>query len=344
VLDVLGFTDGPFFCNIYDVTPGGNWEGMSIPNRLRAQSRLPDGDEQRLAAGRARLLERRSKRVRPGLDDKVLADWNGLLIAALAFAGVTFRRPEWTALAARAFGFVTTAMTRDGRLAHSWRGGKSVFPGIATDYAATVKAALALHAATLDPAYLATAEALAAALRPHHWDAGTPGYFLPADDAAALIVRPRAATDEATPSATGLMAQNLIRLWRLTGKDGYRRDADDILATNAGAVAENLFATASLLSALDFRMTATDVVIVAPAGAEPEAMLRAVRERWTPGVVLSVHTATAALPAGHPAAGKGAVEGKATAYVCRGETCSLPVTEAEGLKALLGSGPALPPA
>jgi uncharacterized protein YyaL (SSP411 family) len=326
------------------VAPGGNWEGVSIPNRLRAQDRLSDSDEERLAAARARLLERRARRVRPGLDDKVLADWNGLMIAALAFAGVTFQRPEWTALAARAFRFVTTTMTRDGRLAHAWRSGKSVFPGLATDYAAMIKAALALHSATRDPVYLARAEELADAMRPHHWDAGTPGYFLPADDAEALILRPRAATDEAAPSATGLMAQNLIRLWRLTGKDGYRRDADDILATNAGAVAENLFATASLLSALDLRMTATEVVIVAPEGADPAALLRAVRDRWTPSTVLSVHAGKATLPAGHPASGKTAVDGKVTAYVCRGETCSLPVTDGDGLKAQLGPRPALPPA
>ena len=148
------------------------------------------------------------------------------MIAALAFAGATFERPDWIALAARAFAFVTTTMARGGRLAHSWRDGKSVFPGLATDYAAMIKAALALHAATLDPPTSTRPKRLP---RPSAVIIGTPtepGYFLSADDAEALIIRPKATTDEATPSATGLMAQNLIRLWRLTGKDDYRDDAD----------------------------------------------------------------------------------------------------------------------
>ena len=142
-------------------------------------------------------------------------------------------------------------MMRDDRLAHSWRNGKSVFPGLATDYAAMIKAALALHEATFDPVWLAHAERLAATLRRHHWDGARPGYFLSADDAEALIIRPRSETDDATPSAASLMAANLIRLWRLTGRDAYRADVDAVLAAAAPAIAANLFATTGLLSALD---------------------------------------------------------------------------------------------
>jgi uncharacterized protein YyaL (SSP411 family) len=210
-----------------------------------------------------------------------------------------------------------------------------VFPGIATDYAAMVKAALALHTATFDGRYLADAERLAASLRRHHWDQAAPGYFLSADDAEALIVRPKATTDEATPSATGLMAQNLVRLWRLTGNDAYREDADTILAANAGAVAGNLFAGTSILNARDLRLNAVDVVIVTPAGADPSPLVAAARAAWTPNIVLSAHAGAAALPASHPASAKTAIAGKATAYLCRGETCSLPVTEADDLAALL---------
>jgi uncharacterized protein YyaL (SSP411 family) len=202
-----------------------------------------------------------------------------------------------------------------------------------------IKAALALHAATLDAAYVGKATALAELMRAHHWNAGEPGYFLSADDAEALIIRPKATTDEATPSATGVMAQNLVRLWRLTGDDAHRRDADAILAANAAAVTENVFGATSLLNALDLRLAATDVVIVAPADGDPAPLLAAVRAHWSPNLVLTVHREAAALPAGHPAAGKGAVEGKPTAYVCRDETCSLPVTEGDALRRLLASLP-----
>ncbi|MCR4283453.1 MAG: thioredoxin domain-containing protein [Bauldia sp.] len=335
-INVLGAEEGAFFAEVYDIGESGNWEGVSIPNRLVRPERLSDVEEARLAAARAKLLERRAGRVRPATDDKILADWNGLMIAALAFAGASLDRPEWIALAADTFGFIATTMSRDGRLAHSWREGKSVFPGLATDYAAMVKAALALHAATFDAAYLAQAEALAAAVRAHHFDDASPGYFLSADDAEALIVRPKSTTDEATPSATSLMAQNLVRLWRLTGKDAYRRDVDDIIAATGSSVASNLFASTGLLNALDLRLGAVDVVIVTPVGVSPDALLAVVRARWTPNTILSVHADAVHLPDGHPAAGKTAAAGMATAYVCRGETCSLPVVDEEGLANTLG--------
>jgi uncharacterized protein len=334
VVDVLGAEEGAFFAEAYDITEAGNFEGASIPNRLD-RATLPLEDEARLKKARTKLLARRSTRVRPATDDKVLADWNGLTIAALAFAGSSLGRGEWIDMAASAFRFVTGVMSDGGRLAHSWREGKSVYPGLATDYAAMIKAALALHAATLEGDWLTKAKAHAAVIRAHHRDTEVPGYFLSADDAAALIIRPKATTDEATPSATSLMALNLIRLWHLTGNDIYRRDVDDILAAQAPAVASNLFATAGLLNALDLRLGAIDVVVVKPAGASADDLLAAARYRWTPNTILSAHQGTVSLPAGHPASGKTALTGRATAYVCRGETCSLPVTEARALVALL---------
>ena len=130
------------------------------------------------------------------------------MIAALALAGQTFARPDWIAAATGAYRFILDTMSRGDRLAHAWRDGKSVYPGLATDYAAMIKAALALHAATLDAGFVADAVRLVAALRRHHWDPSSPGYFLSADDAEALILRPRSTTDEATPSANSVMAAN----------------------------------------------------------------------------------------------------------------------------------------
>jgi uncharacterized protein YyaL (SSP411 family) len=342
---VLGAEEGAFFCDVYDIAPRGNWEGVSIPNRIGTP--FPDSPEEaRLAADRAGLLAHRAGRVRPATDDKVLADWNGLMIAALAFAGASLARPDWIALARNAFGFVATTMSEGDRLAHSWREGKRVFPGLATDYAAMIKAALALHAATLDPAWIGKAETLAATLRRHHWNPAEPGYFLPADDAEALILRPKSTIDEATPSANSVMAQNLVRLWRLTGNDAYRDDADAFFAASGPAVAGNLFATVGMLSALDLRLGAVDLVIVAPPGMPATAMLDAARAGTTPNTVISLHASAARLPDNHPAAGKTAVDGRVTAYVCRGETCSLPVTDPADLVGLLRTPlrPASPPA
>ncbi len=335
VLRVLGEGEGTFFADVYDISEAGNWEGVSIPNRLRTPGPLSAADEQRLAAARATLLSHRAHRVHPATDDKVLADWNGLTIAALAFAGATFDRPDWIDLAAEAFRFVTIAMTRDRRLAHSWRDGKSVFPGLATDYAAMTRAALSLYEATFDRDWLDHAERLAAMLRRHHWDSERPGYFLSADDAEALIVRPRSDGDDATPSAATLMTANLIRLWRLTGSDAYRADADAILAAAGPSIASNLFAATGLLSALDFRLGATDLVIVRPAASSADPFLAAAHRHATPNTIITLAEDAAPLPASHPASGKTAVDGRPTAYVCRGETCSLPVTEPAKLAALL---------
>ncbi len=337
VMAVLGQGEGTFFADTYDIRDGGNWEGVSIPNRLHTPHLLGADDERRLAAARAHLLDHRARRVRPATDDKVLADWNGLAIAALASAGAAFSRRDWIDRAADAFRFVTTTMMRADRLAHSWRDGKAVFPGLATDYAAMIHAALALHQATFETAWLDHAEAFAATLRHHHWDAARPGYFLSADDAEALIIRPRADADEATPSAASLMAANLVRLWRLTGKDAYRDDVDAVLTAAAGAIADNLLATTGLLNALDLRLGAIDVAIVVPDTSPDNHLLAAVRAQATPNTIIVLTGNGASLPPSHPARGKTAIDGQATAYVCRGETCSLPVTDADALARLIAA-------
>jgi uncharacterized protein YyaL (SSP411 family) len=339
VIAILGAEEGAFFADVHDITPAGNWEGVAIPNRLASPDQLPEADEERLARARMRLLSHRETRGRPATDDKILADWNGHAIAALAFAGITLGRPDWIATATGAFRFVTESMTRDGRLAHAYREGKSVFPGLATDYGAMIKGALSLHEATQDPAYIGQAETLTEIVRTHHWDADSPSYYLSADDAEALVIRPRSIADDATASATSLMASNLIRLWHLTGNDAYRGDADAILEASGGIIVANLFATTGLLNALDLTMGAVDVVIVRPSSAPADAILAAVRRHRTPNTILSVHDDTVDLPATHPAAGKTPIDGKATAYVCRDGACSLPVTEPDALAELVRSAP-----
>src|ERR1044071_8851374 len=126
VIRQLGIEDGELFARHYDVTPAGNFEGHTILNRLQPLQRS-DADEARLAALREKLLSVRALRVRPGLDDKVLADWNGLMIAALANAGAMLDEPEWIAMAQRAFAFIAKDMTRGDRLGHSWREGRLLF-------------------------------------------------------------------------------------------------------------------------------------------------------------------------------------------------------------------------
>ena len=319
------------FKRAYDVTPHGNWEGKTILRRTAAAA-----DEALLARCRAILLQRRAARVRPGWDDKVLADWNGLMIAALAEAGEVFAAPAWIAAAQRAFAFVRDQLTVGGRLRHSWRAGQSNRTGLLDDLAGMARGALALHQATGDAAYLDQARAWVAEADAHFRDSEHGGYFTTADDADGLIVRTRHAHDNATPSANGVLAEASARLWLLTGEDTHRRRAEQVIDAFAGEVARNFFPLATLLNAFETLARATQIVIVgAPDAPDTRALKRAALVAPLAACALSVLPPGAALPPAHPAHGKAPLGGKATAYVCIGASCSLPITDPEVLTAEL---------
>jgi uncharacterized protein YyaL (SSP411 family) len=329
----LGIEDGEFFARHYDVTPAGNFEGHNILNRLKPALRN-EADEARLTALREKLLAARSGRVRPGLDDKVLADWNGMMIAALVNAGLLFGEPTWLELAARAFDFIARTMSRDDRLGHSWREGKLKFPGLASDFAAMIRAALAFHEATGEHAYLEHAVTWQQALDRDYANAETGIYYLTAADAEGLVIRPAATADEATPNHNAVAAQNLIRLAVLGGDDTWRDKADRLIAAIAPAAAENLYMHMALLNAVDFRLRAAQIVVTGE-GAEADALLATARRR-SPLDRIVLHAASAeALPAAHPARAKIAAASAPQAFVCVGETCSLAVTDVAGLDAAI---------
>jgi uncharacterized protein YyaL (SSP411 family) len=327
---VLGTDDAAFFAVHYDVTPEGNFEGHNILNRLKRAPRTTD-DEARLAGLRAKLLAVREKRIRPGLDDKVLADWNGLMIAALANAGALLDEPDWIERAKRAFHFVAKSMTKDDRLGHSWRAGRLVFPGLSSDFAAMIRAAIALHQASGEPAFLDRAVAWTAMLEHHHADASTGGYFLTADDAEGLIVRLALTRDDALPNPIAVMAQNLVRLALLAGDQKYRARADKLLDGALPLANENLFGHAALLNALDLRLRQREIVVT---GARSEDFARAALKLSFLDRTLLRARSAAAIPTDHPARAKlDAAPTHGAAFVCVGETCSLPITEPSALAA-----------
>ncbi|MCB9959222.1 MAG: thioredoxin domain-containing protein [Rhodospirillaceae bacterium] len=319
---------------VYGVTAGGNWEGKTILTRGLAPGLEDPDTEARLAEARAALLARRARRVRPGWDDKVLADWNGLMIAALAQAGLAFDRPDWVGLARSAFDAVLRDLVVDGRLQHAWRLGRTTAVGLLDDHAAMARAALALFEATGDAACLTTARDLAAAANRHFWDTTDGGYFFTADDAEALIVRTKSAHDAATPSGNAMMLEVLARLFVLTGDSAYARRAQDLATAFAGELARNFFPLATYLNAVELMASAVIVVVVGD-GPAAEDLARAVLDLSLPNRVFLLVPDAAALPPGHPAAGKGPVDGRPAAYLCRGMTCQPPITEAAALRAAL---------
>jgi uncharacterized protein len=319
----------------YGVTGPGNWEGHNILNRLDGAFPLEAGVEDELAACRAVLFRARAERVRPGLDDKVLADWNGLTIAALAHAGAVFARPDWLALAGDAFGFVIAAMMGDdGRLSHSWRAGRRNHAAIVDDYANLCGAATALYAATGEAHYLVQAESWAGVLDRYYWDEAGDGYFLAATDTEGLITRTKTANDSAVPAGNGTMVGVLARLFHLTGKTAYRERAEAIVMTFSGELQRNFFPLATLINGNEILQNALQVVIIGERDDEAtEALLREVHGVSLPNLVLDVRAPGDALPEAHPAAGKTASGGRPTAYVCEGPVCSLPIVDAAALAA-----------
>ncbi|MCH7486618.1 MAG: thioredoxin domain-containing protein [Proteobacteria bacterium] len=329
-VDSLLGADSPVFKKAYDVTPAGNWEGRCILNR---RGGLFDRDlEDRLARCRAKLLEARAKRVAPAWDDKVLADWNGLMIAALARAGSIFDQPPWVDAAEAAFAFVRDHMTEDGRLRHSWRANRLRHAAVLDDYANMGRAALALHESTGRPEYLEQARAWADDVHAHYRDDGGGGYFLAADDAECVIVRSKSITDAAMPPGNGTMVEVLARLYHLTGEETYGQRARDLIEALAGDKPEDLFNLPTLLHGFELLERAVQIVVVGEEGEEDtRALVRAALSSGPLNRVLSRITPGTALPPGHPASGKGLVDGRPAAYVCVGTVCGLPLTDPEAL-------------
>ena len=327
VTSALGSDEAAFFAAHYDVTAEGNFEGHNILNRLKHIPRSME-DEQRLAPSREKLLSLREKRVRPGLDDKILADWNGLMIAALVNAGLALDEPLWLEMAARAFLFIDAKMAHGDRLGHSWRAGKLLVPGLASDHAAMIRAALALHEATGEQAYLERALAWQATLDRHYANPENGGYFLTADDAVGLVVRPNSTSDDATPNPNALAAQNLIRLALFTGQHAWRDKADRLFEGMAASAGENLYAHLALLNALDLRLRGAEIVVAGEDERANELLAAARKLAFFDRVVLR---ASPALAPDHPAHDKVDVAAQSAAFICVGETCSLPVREPDAI-------------
>lgn len=328
--------DADDFAEQYDVSAGGNFEGHNILNCLKYLPRSmggsdPTGSEAprskdtaaRISMLRSKLLELREKRVRPGLDDKVLADWNGLMIAALVNAGVILDQPEWQGMARQAFDFIAANMTQDDRLGHSWRAGKLLFPGLASDFSAMIRAALALYEATGERPYLERALSWQRAFDAHYADPDTGGYYLSADDASDLLLRPHSTVDDATPNPNAVAAQNLVRLAVLSGNDVWRAKADRLIEGILSAAERNLFGHVALLNALDLRLRGAEIVLTGSAA--DRFAQAALKLPFLDRIVLRARSA-ADLSAAHPAQEKIKAAQGSAAFVCVAERCSLPVT------------------
>jgi uncharacterized protein YyaL (SSP411 family) len=336
--EVLGPEDAALFARAYDVTVAGNFEGTSILNRLDVPE-LDGHTESRLGSMSAALLARRELRVRPSLDDKVLADWNGLMITGLVRAGLLLGRPDWVSLAVSAFSADMSMLEHDGRLGHAARAGTLVHPGFALDHAAMMRAALALHEATGEQAYLKHAK---------RWrDVLQREYLVPETGLLAmtssrtpepLITRPQPLQDEAVPNANGVFAEALVRLAALTHDEEDRHDAEALIERLSGPARAAPLAHCSILNAIDQHLRATSIIV----GSDAAELLETAK--GMPYLDRSVSTTDGmmAVVAEDQASGPASLPGAGSALVCAGMQCSLPMSDPSALlgaqREMLGSG------
>lgn len=335
-IDALLGSDAAAFKKTYGVTSDGNWEGHTILNRTHLIGGMAE-DDPTLAKNRATLLAARAKRIPPARDDKILADWNGLTITALARAGMAFNEPAWIVLARETFETIRRTMTwtdAEGqkRLGHSFCRGRLQTAAMLDDYANMINAALALHAATSEASYLGQAEGWIELANTLYWDDNDGGYFFTAADAHDLVLRTKSANDSAVPSGNGGMVFALARAFYLTGKQAYRMRAKSTVDALEVEAMKNFPHGVTLLNGFELLEKAAQVVVIGDrAEDDTKALLTALHSVSVPNLVLDVIVPGTVFPDMHPAHGKTAACGAATAYVCRGPTCSPPQISAAGL-------------
>jgi uncharacterized protein YyaL (SSP411 family) len=331
IAEILGEDDAALFAEHYEVAPLGNWEGRTILRRTSP----PAGAEveARLAAARGRLFERRRERAQPARDDKALAAWNGLAIAAFAEAGRLMGEERYlTAASHAAEAIVGGLLDADGRLGRSWKDGRATGQGVLEDYSHLAEGLLALYEATFDERWFMTARALMDRVLDHFADPAG-GFFDTADDHERLVTRPKDLQDNAVPSGNGMAVTVLLRLAAWTGEGRYRTAAERAIRTVAPYAERYPTAFAQWLSAIDFALAdAVEVAVVGdPGDAATRLLLEPVTTGFRPNQVLAVAAdpAASAVPLLND---RTMIGGVPTAYLCRGFTCRMPVTDAAALR------------
>ncbi len=341
---VVGEADGALAADYFGVTAGGNFEGATILHRARTADAVADDHgvaaaDVEAAVGRARsaLLRHRSGRVRPGLDDKVVAAWNGLAVRALAEAGAVLGEPRYVQAAERTARFLLAELrTGDGRLLRSWRERPGTVPGFSEDYGAVAVALLTLYQVTGAPGWYRDAQRLVDDLLELFADADG-SLYATAADAEELIVRPRDVMDNPAPSGASLAAEALLMLAAYTGEARYVTALDAVLRQAGQLLDKYPLAVGHLLAVAATRLFGVAEVAIVGDAADPArgALERVVWEEFRPDCVLAVGDGDGAgvVPLLHGRAGS---DGP-LAFVCEGFVCDLPTGDPDDLRTQLSA-------
>jgi uncharacterized protein YyaL (SSP411 family) len=344
VIEILGAEEGEIFCEFYDITETGNFEhDKSIintphnPDSFAERKNLSIEELNRiLTSGRKRLFYVREERVRPGLDDKILTAWNGLMLTAFAEAANILGRDDYRVVAQRNADFILENLRTGGRLLRTYKDGAAKLNGYLEDYAYVIEGLLAVYEATFDLKYFTEARRLADIMIEQFWDEEEEGFFFTSADHEELITRTKDYFDNAIPSGNSVAALVLQKLSLLTAETSYQTYALSILRNTKQFMSRYPNAFGFMLSSLDFYLSEPKEIAIAGSADSHEVrlFLEAIYSRFLPNKVVAAAESNdpAAVEAIKLLAEKTAIDDKPTVYVCRNYTCLAPVTTAEQLE------------
>ncbi len=325
--------------NEFNVSSEGNYREEATQretgeNILHLDEPVADELKEQWENARQKLFDYRQKRVHPHKDDKILTDWNGLMIAALAKAAQAFDEPEYADAAKEAADFMLNTMrTPDGRLLHRYRDGEAALSGFAADYAFLIWGLLELYEATFETGYLGAALELHQNFVTHFWDEAAGGFYSAPDDGESLLIRQKDIYDGALPSANSVAMLNLLRLGRITADPEFERKAAQIGKVFSIDVEKAPVAYTQLMCALSFAVGPSYEVVIAgdESARDTQKLLKALRKTFAPNKVVLLNPTNENSPKIHELVkfirDQGEMEGKATAYVCKNFNCQLPTND-----------------
>jgi hypothetical protein len=344
LFEVLG-DDARVAVEYWGVTTRGNFEGHNIlyvPNEDDVvASRVgltTEALREKIVALRDRLYAHRTHRVAPGLDDKILTGWNGMMLASLAEAARVLDRRDYREAALRNADFLLTALMQDERLLRTWKGGRAKIDAFLEDYGNLIDGLIELYQTTFDVRWFTEARRLADHVLAH-FAAEDGGFYDTADTHEKLVARPRSLQDNATPSGNALMAKSLARLAAYTGDGRYETAARGALASLAAAMRQYPQAFGESLSAVDLLVRGIDEIAIVgdPVDVATCELLAVAQVAYRPGALVALASADVDSEAAVPLLSYRTMKGGApTVYVCRHFTCQMPVTTAEAMRGLLG--------
>ena len=369
IINVLEKEQGEIFCYYFGVEPNGN--ALSDPQgEFSRHSGIPplagkeknilykahtkeeaaqkfrksvEEIEKIIREAKEKLFVVRSKRPRPHLDDKILTDWNGLMISSLAFGSRVLDEPRYREAAEKSSQFILKHLIgKDGRLLHRYRNGESAIAGTIEDYAFFIHGLFDLYEATFNPEYLKRSKRLANEMVGFFWDDSGGGFFFTSVDAEKLIIRQKETYDGAIPSGNSVAALDLIRLGRLTMEKGFEEKAEFLFKTFSGEISQMPNVYPQMLIALDFALGPSKEIVIAE-GKDKEkslAMLKTIYERFIPNKVVVLSSIgekgqegiTELIPF---IKNQAALEDKTTVYVCASYICKSPTTSISKMKEVL---------